>query len=351
MDLGFAVTQHCNLRCPHCIRDDVVTVQSLEVEFVTSVVRQALDLFGDVGVSLTGGEPLLHPDFEGLVGGLADLGVSYRFVTNGWHLRRAMPALDRHPPSFVRLSLSGATEKSHDEERGRGSFRKVLLAAALLTSRRIPTSLSMIVDRRTRDEIEEGVRLAEDLGAADIHFILPQPVPASAARGSDLEPTEWLPVRRQVEALAREPDRSTRVVLDYGAPSDGPEARCGTKKLERASIDAWGRLVKCCQLSDYGENESEVVADLNETSLAEAWKVYRARMEELERISAPRDGEFLDRFPCMRCARVSGKLDWLRRYPSSPWRRMVGEPGGRSLPVVPSAPPVPRGARGAPGAV
>src|SRR5690348_17485366 len=35
---------------------------------------------------------------------------------------------------FRSLSLSGATESVHDAERGRGSFRRVLLGVALLTS-------------------------------------------------------------------------------------------------------------------------------------------------------------------------------------------------------------------------
>ena len=29
MYLGFALTEHCNLRCPHCISDDVTTVRNL----------------------------------------------------------------------------------------------------------------------------------------------------------------------------------------------------------------------------------------------------------------------------------------------------------------------------------
>jgi hypothetical protein len=49
----------------------------------------------------------------------------------------------------------------HDTERGRGSFRRVLLAVALLTSRRIPTSLAFVVDRRDRHQrlVHHGPRL------------------------------------------------------------------------------------------------------------------------------------------------------------------------------------------------
>ena len=147
MLIGFAITQHCNLRCPHCIRDDVTTVQSLPLSLIAGVIDQALPIFGTVGVSLTGGEPLLHPEFGGMVDLFARRGVTWRFVSNGWHMRRAMPILDRYPPQHVRISLSGATVASHDAVRGRGSFERVLQAVAVLTSRRIHTSFSLVIDQ------------------------------------------------------------------------------------------------------------------------------------------------------------------------------------------------------------
>src|SRR5207253_7957454 len=209
MLFGFALTQHCNLRCPHCIRDDVTTVHSLDPDLVDAVVGDALGLVGDVTVSLTGGEPLLHPQFDRIIERVATRGVPYRFVSNGWHLKRIMPVLDRYPAEAVRLSLSGATEAVHDAERGRGSFRRVLLGVALLTSRRIPTVLSIVIDRRDRHQVREAVTLAQGLGCNRIHFILPQPVPGSAARNSDLPPREWGSVRREVEARAEEPGGGT----------------------------------------------------------------------------------------------------------------------------------------------
>jgi MoaA/NifB/PqqE/SkfB family radical SAM enzyme len=220
----------------------------------------------------------------------------------------------------VRLSLSGADEAVHDAERGRGSFRRVLLAVALLASRGIPSSLSIVIDRRDRHQLRQAVDLAEALGCFAIHFILPQPVPGSIERASDLAPADWWPARDEVLALAAEP-RLTRVLLDYGAPFDGEESLCGTLALERVYVDAHGRLSSCCQLSEYGFNEQDVVADLNERSLAEAWPGYLRRIAALRAASRPpsRATSLLDALPCMRCARACGKLDWLGRYPRDAW--------------------------------
>src|SRR5437879_7243327 len=142
MLLGFALTEHCNLRCPHCIRDDVTTVRSLDAALIESIVDQAVELYGSVTASFTGGEPLLHPEFHRIVAACAARHVPYRFVSNGWHVRRLMPLFDRHPPEAARFSLSGATRAVHDAERGRDSFRQVLRAAALFPTRRMPAARS-----------------------------------------------------------------------------------------------------------------------------------------------------------------------------------------------------------------
>ncbi len=299
MLLGFALTQHCNLRCPHCIRDDVTSVHSLDPDLIDAVVDDALALFGEgeVTVSLTGGEPLLHPQFNRIIEGFATRHVPYRFVSNGWHLKRIVPILDRYPAEAVRLSLSGATEAIHDAERGRGSFRRVLLGVALLTSRRIPAVLSIVIDRRDRHEVREAAALAE----------------------------AWS-VRREVEALAREPGRLTAIQLDYGAPLDDDGPRCDTFALRRVYVDARGRLSTCCQLSEYGFNERDVVADLSVMRLRDAWPRYLEQLRAQEVASERRRdrADVLGAFPCLRCARSLGKLEWIGRYAESPWVEAAG---------------------------
>jgi MoaA/NifB/PqqE/SkfB family radical SAM enzyme len=326
MLLGFALTQHCNLRCPHCIRDDVTTPLWLAPALVRRTVADARTLFGDVRVSLTGGEPTIHPQWDEVVDGFAADAVSYRFVSNGWHMRRLMPSLDRYAPAHVRLSLSGGTAEVHDSDRGRDSFRRVLLAVALLTSRAIPTSLSLVIDRRSEHQLGLTADLAESLGCVGLSFILPQPVPGSVERDSDLAPHEWAAVRREVLALAAETSRRTRITLDYGAPSDEGEKTCDTFARERIYVDAHGHLSLCCQLSEYGGGTRDVVADLNRQSVIDAWPAYLRALDAQHARSRPAvnsDDQF-NAFPCIRCARSMGKMEWIRAYPDSPWSGAAG---------------------------
>ncbi|HET6763593.1 MAG TPA: radical SAM protein [Longimicrobiaceae bacterium] len=336
MLLGFAVTEHCNLRCPHCIRDDVTTVRNLDVDLIARTVDDAVAMWGDVTVSMTGGEPTIHPQWNEIIALLAARGVPYRFVSNGWHMRRLMPGFDKHPPQAVRLSLSGATAEVHDEERGRGSFNRVLLAVAMLTSRRIPSSLSIVVDRRDRHQLREAADLAEALGCIRIHFILPQPVIGSVERDSDLPPEEWMPVRREIQAIAAEPGRRTIIQLDYGGPQDGEEVACDTFSLQRVYVDARGRLSTCCQLSEYGFNEADVVADLNDMPLRDAWPLYTAAIDRQRLMQQkPADGgDAFDAFPCIRCARSCGKMEWIAQFPDSPWVGSAYAHAGPTVPLV-----------------
>lgn len=318
--LGFAITEHCNLRCPHCIRDDVTTVRNLDTRVLFATVDGAASLFSEVAVSMTGGEPTLHPQWEEIVAGLHARGVPYRFVSNGWHMRRLMPLIDRYPPAYVRLSLSGADEAVHDEERGRGSFRRVLMAVALLTSRGIPAQLGLVVDRRDRHQLREAADLAESLGCVALHFTLAQPVGGSAARDTDLAPHEWYGARDEILALGRESGRRTAIWLDYGAPFDGSEPACDTFEGRRVYVDARGRLSLCCQLSEYGFNEADVVADLNHASFAQVYGHYLAELAAQRERSQPRGADDpIGAFPCIRCARALGKMQWIRAHPGSPW--------------------------------
>lgn len=314
MQLGFALTQHCNLRCHHCIRDDVTTVRALPLALVLQACDDAAALFGTVEASFTGGEPTLHPEWEALVDALRDRGIRYRLVTNGWHMKRLMRSMDRWPPAWVRVSLSGATAASHDAVRGRDSFRRVLLAIALLTSRQVPASLAFLVDRRSMGDLAAAAELAESLGCPRLHYVVSQPVPGTAARGEDLTAAEWRVLREEIAALAVLP-RRTALHLDFGAPAPlgEPEALCDTMALTRAYVDAHGRLSLCCQLSDYGFNSADVVADLREERLADAWPRYLEAMAEHRAATDPRraTGAHAD-FPCLRCAARLGKLAWMR---------------------------------------
>jgi MoaA/NifB/PqqE/SkfB family radical SAM enzyme len=326
MDLGFELSNLCNLHCAHCIRGShQAAIEQLDLALIKRVLDEAVELFDSVEVVFTGGEPLASDLFPDVVRELAARGLSYRFVTNGWLVPRHLSLLQSHPPRFVRVSLSGATEATHDEQRGRGGFRRALLGTASLLSRGMAAEVSLLLTRRSRLEIGEAITLAADLRARALHLTLMQPTPETAAAGTDLSPDEWRDVVCEVNAIA--PHAVVPVLLDYGGPLAMPRDRCNTLARRQLYVDARGRVPFCCQLSRYGDGGEQIIGDLRKESLAmivagasEAYDAFHAetgRLHQIGRLDA------LDDFPCLSCARRHGQTRFLAAFPEHPWAKLA----------------------------
>src|SRR5688500_4049726 len=122
LTIGFELSNLCNLHCTHCIRGShQSTIEHLDLALFSRILDEARAMYDTLAVVFTGGEPLASDLFPQAVSELARRDIPYRFVTNGWLVPRHLPLLRRHPPTFVRISLSGASERTHDRQRGRGS--------------------------------------------------------------------------------------------------------------------------------------------------------------------------------------------------------------------------------------
>ncbi len=86
LNLRITVTQKCNLRCPYCHKEGEVGNVTTEMSLgeILQISRIAVDL-GIDRVKLTGGEPLIRPDFLGIVEGISRIqGVKdLSLTTNG----------------------------------------------------------------------------------------------------------------------------------------------------------------------------------------------------------------------------------------------------------------------------
>jgi MoaA/NifB/PqqE/SkfB family radical SAM enzyme len=329
LTIGFELSNLCNLHCTHCIRGSQQDrIEHLDLRLFQRVLDEATDLFDQVAAVFTGGEPLASDLFPSAVAALTARRIPYRFVTNGWLVPRHLPLLLRHPPTFVRISLSGATDRTHDRQRGRGSFRRALLASAVLLSRGLRAEMSMVVTKDSRPELEEAVKLANDLGLAEFHFILPQPTPETAIEGSDLSPREWDAVAHEVRALAAH--SVTPIGLDYGAALPLPREACNTMAMRQMYVDANGCVPFCCQLSRYGSGEEPIIGDLTVESLAaviaRAERSYSDFANETLRLHQIGRRDEADDYPCLSCARRNGRTGFLADFPEHPWAMLARIP-------------------------
>ena len=308
--LVIELTNRCNLRCQHCYDERHAGTGELSLALLDTVLREGKGC-GIDHLAFTGGEPTLHRQFEEIVLRVCDAAYTYSLVSNGLTVPQVAPLLQRARPWFtgVTFSLDGAREVTHDELRGRGSYRGVMRAASICIMKDLPFTLNMVLTAHNRHEVAEMVELAARLGSAGVRFGWLMPTPDTAMRGLDLSPQE----RRLVEAEIRrlQPDAPVAVGLAPGYFSAEPFFPCAP--------------LECCQLSGYagGTPDTDVVGNLHDMNLAEAVDRFQQRVatylaDKQAKVSRGAFGA-LDHFPCWYCVQYLDKVPGLRRMPHHPW--------------------------------
>ena len=113
------LTRRCNLRCVHCYLGDQAEQHRLkDRELAAAAMKAAVSEWAQAGclyLTLTGGEPLLRPDFPEIYRHARERGLVVTVFTNGTLVTEEIAGLFREfPPRKVEISLYGATAATHD---------------------------------------------------------------------------------------------------------------------------------------------------------------------------------------------------------------------------------------------
>jgi len=211
------MTGGCNLACKHCyinpaFQSNGGTGGHLDYELFKLAIEEGLPL-GLQSVKLTGGEPLLHPDFVKFVELIRENKLSLTVETNGTLLT---PELARYLKEkstlrYISISLDGATPETHDLFRGViGSFHKALQGVRFLVEVGIRPQLIMSIYLGNQIEIESLVMLAQSEGASSVKFNLIQPT----GRGKGLEINGKLPDIQQLIRLGNWVEKDLQKHID-----------------------------------------------------------------------------------------------------------------------------------------
>ena len=280
--LYFYLTEGCNCACRHCwlgpkLDTDADRYPTLSVEAFQTAITEAKPL-GLTGVKLTGGEPLLHPAIERLIGIVQDQELQLTIETNGLLCTPALAAAiaqTRNP--FVSVSLDGAEAETHEWVRGvQGSFAAACRAVQHLAQAGLRPQVIFSVMRRNADQVDAIIALAASLGARSVKFNMIQPTARGEllhAQDEALSVAELIALGRRVETeLARQTD--LRLFFDYPqafrslsrlASPDGCGV-CGIKGI--LGVLASGRYALC----GIGETVAELVlGQVGSQSLAALW--------------------------------------------------------------------------------
>ncbi|NIV40604.1 MAG: adenosyl-hopene transferase HpnH [Anaerolineae bacterium] len=165
-------TLRCNLACAGCgrireLRDS--PNHSLSAAECLSAVEEA----GAPIVSVTGGEPLLHPDIEAIVDQILAGGRGVTLCTNGLLLEDSLDGF--HPSSYLSfvVHLDGLAE-THDRYAGReGVFATAMDALSAAKRRGFRVMVNTTLYKET--DVAETVRLLELLAQVPVDGIMVAP--------------------------------------------------------------------------------------------------------------------------------------------------------------------------------
>ncbi len=218
----FYLTEGCNLACRHCWIapkfDQEGRLPALPDELFSLAIKEAKPL-GLKGVKLTGGEPLMHPQFSQLLEIVKREDLCLTVETNGLLCTPHRAAeMARLPHRFVSVSIDGADQETHEWLRGvPGCFKQAQQAVRNLVEAGIRPQIVVTLNRRNAFQLKELVHQAQELGASSVKFNLLQPT----ARGKALEITgealtveEVIKLGRYVESeLASQTEMA--LIFDY----------------------------------------------------------------------------------------------------------------------------------------
>lgn len=264
------LTYRCNLDCAFCYNDLGLRGQPLRTE-------EYLRLFGDLcemqvlNLTLSGGEPLAHPDFLLLGARARDLGFVVRIKSNGHALRGEMARRirDEIDPFLVEVSLHGATAGTHDRQtRVPGSFERLLANVAAARDLGLRIKVNSTLTLWNEAEIEGMFDLADALG-------LPLQIdPEVTARDDgDREPLALSASRQGVARLFRlQADRARRAAGvattvahggDDGTLPASVHKHCGAGS-SGVAVDPYGNVYPCVQWR-------RPVGNLHRQTIREIW--------------------------------------------------------------------------------
>lgn len=127
--LRLSLIDACNMRCPYCMPETPAFMkknQWLTVSEIRELVEKLLT-FGIEEVRLTGGEPLLRPDFLDIAHSLSQLPIkNLSLTTNGTHLSSHLIDLKKTKIKKINISLDSLKRETFKRLSGSDALENVL---------------------------------------------------------------------------------------------------------------------------------------------------------------------------------------------------------------------------------
>ena len=269
------LTRRCNLGCKYCY---LSAGKGLDNELSTEEMKQFIDQMRALagpkqGIAVTGGEPMLHPDFWEILDYLTSDGedkVSVWLATNGTLVTPENASELARRFVEIQISLDGS-EAVHDEMRGAGTYAKAIRAIELLADAGANVKLSATLSKKNLEEIYQLVDVAEKYGIKGIKTGVMLPF-GKADRDLMLTPQDfenfWVRMQKRLEGTGinvKMESEGTKHNFMEGIFDCTHSCGAGINSL---SMDSDGSIYPC-QASHFPEFK---LGNVRDSSLQDIWK-------------------------------------------------------------------------------
>jgi len=193
--LDLHIVDHCQLACRHCYLNKGNTSMPLEMVREVSINFLQADLpLPESTIILSGGEPLLHPQFGEVCSIVRGLNGYVALSSNGILVPQYIGLFRRN--DGIQISIDG-DNRVHDFIRGAGSYEKAVRALQLLDENNIRHSISFTANKQNLKCIDHIINLCIETGSYLLNFNLYHPIHENGL--DPLSYSDWLSERQRVK--------------------------------------------------------------------------------------------------------------------------------------------------------
>jgi len=165
--LRVIITNFCNLSCEYCFNEGVKKnadfINPKDLDFVLKSINKKIK-----DIKITGGEPLLHPQIEEVLG-ICCKYKSTSITTNGVLLKKFAPILNKSKIDYIRLTLDKPDFKNF--RAGISNPEKFNLIKEGVKSITKPIAINMVITKNNINDVDGMIAFCEDMGIKKLSLI------------------------------------------------------------------------------------------------------------------------------------------------------------------------------------
>ena len=295
------LTYRCNNDCRHCWLRIPQDSPEKKEELTAAEVRDLVEAARAMGCRkwfISGGEPMLRPDFEDIFEYITSRSTTYTLNTNGTLITPGIARLMRRKGSKL-VALYGATAEVHDHiTRNPGSFEATMRGIAYLKEAGAGFTVQVVPMRDNYGQFKDIVLLAGSLspswriGASWLYLSASRdPEKNREIRAQRLAPADVVELDRPDPAYDQWLEDDRGAVPCPSATGLDPLVPCILRR-QAFHVDPYGGMSFCQFIKD-----PVLRLDLRRTAFSEIWE------KALPELAGRRSGESGDLGPCDSCAR------------------------------------------------